>query len=493
MQENSLKYHRKKEEIVLYELEELIEDGEETFAKYIRKKRKEKISPSTKKALSIKEHADMLGLSQEMYRKILNMQKRTKSRDCIIAICATLELDPEDTNRALHLYGSLPGLDEDSPRDKVIINVLNASFDELSIETINKHLLQQGLDPLEIIDHRYKMNKDATPQSLICPYKILKKTVKTTKDTLVYGDKYSSLSTAFDISRYHCYANMWLDDPQNNLVYKLTADSDGSLISEKIPRPEKPESWFVQYETLKDTDIFSSYFVELQDMAKKEKKRMEWILNDTKNYRERIGAGISNGRIHVFYETYNYALPEFNEYYFFEYIEGVFRLTVSKHSLFMKNYLSREEYEIHFGRSNNGQLCHYDSAEEIEKLIASRNNAESEIYRLRKAAYNELKSRVEECLTKIRNREVFVRNLSEIWDDQDRVCKFYGVEEKYQCELIGDYMIARKTEAVFSLDEKTTETITLEDLYRAFELGFNSIQEICSAKNQNGSIEASLK
>lgn len=48
----------------------------------------------------------------------------------------------------------------------------------------------------------------------------------------------------------------------------------------------------------------------------------------TKNYHERIGAGIHNGRIHIFYETYNYRVPELNEYYLFEYIDGVYRLTV---------------------------------------------------------------------------------------------------------------------------------------------------------------------
>ena len=59
----------------------------------------------------------MLGISYEMFRKILNQQKPTKKRDCIIAICAALNLAPDEVDLALNLYNYMPSLDPYSDRD----------------------------------------------------------------------------------------------------------------------------------------------------------------------------------------------------------------------------------------------------------------------------------------------------------------------------------------------------------------------------------------
>lgn len=111
-------------EILLYERKYMPEDElTDTFAEFIRKKRKVVLSPTGKDGISIQEHADRLGLSKGMYQKILNKQKETQFRDCIIAICASLSLDVEETNTALNLYAYMPGLDENCPRDQKIIEV----------------------------------------------------------------------------------------------------------------------------------------------------------------------------------------------------------------------------------------------------------------------------------------------------------------------------------------------------------------------------------
>ena len=70
------KKERSEEETLLYEHEYMNEDGsKKTFADFIRKKRKEVLSPTGKEGLSIQEHADLLGLHKGMYQKILNKQK----------------------------------------------------------------------------------------------------------------------------------------------------------------------------------------------------------------------------------------------------------------------------------------------------------------------------------------------------------------------------------------------------------------------------------
>ena len=172
-------------------------------------------------------------------------------------------------------------------------------------------------------------------------------------------------------------------------------------------------------------------------------------------------------------------------------------MTVSNHSLFMQRYLTEEEFTQHYGRLDNKQHVHYDSLDEIEKLLSTAKfRSDYDTLRLRRNAYIKLKDKVDECLSRLRGREIFVRNLNSIWDDTDRVCQFFEVETEFQCETVGEYkdvMIAGKKEVSLNLPDGMAVLISLEDLYRAFELGFNSIEEICLAKAENGSIENSLK
>ena len=78
------------------------------FSKYIKEKRKGEKSSLGKKYLSTKELAKKLEINYEQFRKILNLNKPTKKRDCIIAICIALRLDADETNKALELYQYMP-------------------------------------------------------------------------------------------------------------------------------------------------------------------------------------------------------------------------------------------------------------------------------------------------------------------------------------------------------------------------------------------------
>lgn len=485
------------QEYLLHEHEYMTEDKlTDTFAEFIRKKRKEVLSPTGKEGISIQEHADLLGLSKGMYQKILNKQKETQFRDCIIAICASLSMDVEDTNTALKLYAFMPGLDETCPRDQKIIEVLNGELDNLiSIEAVNERLSRYSFEPLRIINHRNRTKKrEKEPNNPIFPYKMLSKKVQTRAEDLIYGDPYDSLSTVYDVSRYYCYAKMWLLDQDSECKYCLSASPTGNYFLEKYPKGADTE--IIPFRKAEDSGEFADCFLELQGMAKSEQQRMEGYLNDTKNYRERIGAGIHNRRIHIFYETYNYRVPELNEYYLFEYIDGVYRLTVSDRSLFMQKYLTEIEYVKHYGTPGQIKSWHYDSLEEIESLLNNpENRKHADILSLRKIAYKTLKPKVEECLEKLRQKKAYVRHLDYIWDDRDRVCKFFGVAEEFQCTIdeYGDMMTAGVEYALFQMKDGSSVEITLQDLYTAFELGFQSFTEICQVKHEAGSIDSVLK
>ena len=73
------------------------------FAKFIREKRKE-YNDDNGEELSTNDLGKMIGIKYEMFRKILNQEKPTKKRDCIIAICVALQLLPGEIDEALGLY-----------------------------------------------------------------------------------------------------------------------------------------------------------------------------------------------------------------------------------------------------------------------------------------------------------------------------------------------------------------------------------------------------
>ena len=97
--------------------------------------------------------ADALGLSTKVLQEILNGRRSGPDRrDLVIAVCAQLGLDAEETNEALRLYpGFLHKLADDDARDQAIVKFLNAGFDaEISFETLNSYLAEQGFPELKI-------------------------------------------------------------------------------------------------------------------------------------------------------------------------------------------------------------------------------------------------------------------------------------------------------------------------------------------------------
>ena len=97
--------------------------------------------------------ADALGLSAKVLQEILNGRRSGPDRrDLVIAVCAQLGLDAEETNEALRLYpGFLHKLADDDARDQAIVKFLNAGFDaEISFETLNSYLAEQGFPELKI-------------------------------------------------------------------------------------------------------------------------------------------------------------------------------------------------------------------------------------------------------------------------------------------------------------------------------------------------------
>ena len=219
-------------------------------------------------------------------------------------------------------------------------------------------------------------------------------------------------------------------------------------------------------------------------------------LNDTKNYKERISAGIKDDAFYIFAETFNYLVPETGEYYLYEKIGSAVRLSVYKSSEFMHCSVSEQTYQMAFGKNKNELIAQYMSIEEIEQAVKNSKYYDSPLLRCRLKNFEHLTQLAASLKQDIIDRKKFVRRLDYIYEDKDRVCQFFSVDKDFQCVLddeYGDMMTATIDHADFRLSDGSSIIITLQDLYDAFELGFNDIQEICRVKQRTGSVKAVLK
>lgn len=475
-------------EILLHTQNTNYYDAEATFSNFIKKKRELENSHIGKKYLSTKELAERVDIDYEQFRKIINMNKPTKKRDCIIAICLALRLDSDETNMALQLYNYMPQLNSADLRDDLIINILEEQLEyPKTISEINDRLNLNSFPPLDIIDHRpaTRINKKYSNTS----FKIIKKKSRTYSDDLFYGDLYDSLSTSYDINRYKCIADMWLLDSKKNQYYKLTASTSGGY-SLQINGPKKQFD-LKYFKTIEETTVFRDYYIEIETMCKRELKKMRSTLNDTKNYKERIGADIFNGNLRVYTEIFNYTVPELNEYYLLEYSNHKYCLSVYSKSQFMYYYLGSAKYNQIFNTKANPSVVQYQSVADIDTLISTSTYNEINLLRYRKNVFHKLSTKVDKLVSDLQNRKVFICNIDYIYGNPYYVLRYFNLEKEFKCinNEYGDPVSCKVTQLDFQSSNGTSITLTFDDLCQGFELGLNNITEICDVKKQFGTIK----
>ena len=122
------------------------------FKSFILSKMKAVSGSDGRRTLTSAELSDALGLSTKVFQEILNERRSGPDRrDLVIAICAELALDADDTDEALRLFPEelrpLSGYDR---RDRFIMDFLNADFDsEISFAALNRQLHENGLPVLK--------------------------------------------------------------------------------------------------------------------------------------------------------------------------------------------------------------------------------------------------------------------------------------------------------------------------------------------------------
>lgn len=467
--------------------ERVISEQTQTLSSFFREKSEslqEKIGVGFKTLYPQKEIAKKLNISVDQLRQKL-YGKKPLTRDWLIAICAAYGLDDCDTSEALSIC-NMPTLDDGSKREEFIVHFLKTHKNKpASVDEFNRALEAVRLPILEISYRNGKTSKSDAP--LDTPYTEYRpKTVRTYENE---GDPYNSLATIY-YPNNRCVAAAFLKDKQNK-KFLLEAFSDG-----KYSIRQEDESWPSFFDTLEIDNPFYMYFSELAILVQKEKQRIDDICNDSKNYRYRLSANLKNDRIHIFYEEYNYSMPERNEYLLMEYVDGHYALSVANKSMFMQAYMTNEQYYEHYHTYDPIPRVTYTSLDEIDQRFEKIGPSPfyPRLVRYRKGAFKRLQKKVSEELDAIRNRKVFIQDSSSIWDNPYDVLRYYGVETEFECTYDPEYgeITSAKESNTFTVDNGNQILITLDDIMRAFELGFGSIADICRIKNKTGFIESVL-
>lgn len=458
-----------------------------TFAEFIKQKR-EDYNDVYHETLSTRDLGDKVGMDYEMFRKVLNLQKPTKKRDCILAICVVLRMMQGEFDETLDRYPHMQMINERDPRDNFIVAQAQC---EVTIPELNKLLENRGFDPLDIQDKRDGHNSHSQKPDTPPRYKVKKMAVNTPVSWDYYYDQYNSLSTTYDVFNCRSSGYMILADMKERKYIELISSSDGrhsSMTKDDI----LPKS----YKSLDETGDLKSYFAELDNSVLLEKQRLLDVLNDTRNYRGRTSARLIGDAICVFTEEFNYSIPEMNEYYLLRRSSGKYRLGVYRKSAFMRLYMGDDEYEKYYGADLPEPSDTYDSLEMLDQLISSedKHSEKAFLYRMRKRAFERLQKNVDDLYEKIKTGKEYIRNLEYIFDNPLEVLPFYDLKDDFECTYDEEYpeITGSLPSKEYTLPDGKKVTVTVDDIERAFILGFDSIKQICDIKSRLGSVDAVL-
>lgn len=462
------------------------------FSKFIREKRKE-YNEKFGKEISTKDLGHMVGIEPEMFRKILNQQKPTKKRDCILAICFALRMSSPDFDEALDLYQHMHFLDGYDPRDMFIVSLSESG---MTITELDELLVKRGYSALDVQNRRNERKNPST--NLVIPYKEMKTLVKTSAfNRYMYGDMYDSLCTEYEPSEYGCTGIMYLKNTVNGIRLRLTASENIYSGTKKytMENSKKIED-YKEYDSLDSTGDFKPFFISLDNEITMAKRKIFRILNDTRNYHIRKSARLIDDYICTFAEEYNYAVPELNEFFVLQYTEGKYRFSVFKKSEFMHLYLTADEYKKYYGKYKSSRKVSYSSLKEIENRLETVDDRSEEhmLLELYIRSFKKLKKDIDELYDKIRNRKAFIRNLYYIYDRRVDVLRYYNLEKTFECKYDDQDEISDCLDAVTYMDDNGNAIeITRKDIEQAFELGYEDIDQIIRIKMRTGSVLSVLE
>lgn len=478
---------------------EVIEKG--MFSKWINEEWLRKKNEDNNGRITRDELEKRMGIGKNTLKKVINKNRPTSSRDYIIAICSQLGMNSEETNEALFLY-NMPPLCESAQnekrqkyflRDKLLISLLdqedmgkkNRKNIVHSIDEINNELKARNLAELDIPDRKISSR-------ISLDYYIRAEKTKLNIEGSFF-DQYQSLEMQYSADMYECSTLMLIEIKETKEQLVLAYNNG----RRDIYKYDKGIDCFSnkKYNTPENFKNYAKCFAQLRSKNKAELMRINLQLDDTKNYRERISAKYNDGKISVFMESFNYYVPELNEYYFIEYCDGKMKYSISNKSQFMFSKIGEKEYLKIYKEYDSMETAKGNSIEDLietydNKLIQS--SVSDYIAKRIRKEITKMESEIKIFIKKLKNKEVFIRNIAYIFEEPDvkyNIAKYFKVDDKFEFkkERCIDLEVYIPIKNEFHYKDII---INFSDLYNAFELGLETVDDIYKVKSLYGSIEA---
>lgn len=246
---------------------------------------------------------------------------------------------------------------------------------------------------------------------------------------------------------------------------------------------------------------YHEVFEEMELQEEAERTKAFSLLNDSKNFSKRISAKIINNELHIFYETYNYDKPELGEYYLMDYCRGTYHFSIADMSRFMTLYLTPEKYKKIYGKCNAVVKEQYDSLESLKNISADipkydyEYDEDRRTIRQKIKTFCRMKKEIDLMRLKLKFERAYIRSRSCLWVpipgiefiEAVYILKYYEAEKEFNCIGLDDlvweamsveYYKRSKKRAVFQLSDGRSVKLNRKDLYRGYELGLNTIEEI---------------
>ena len=483
-----------------------------SFVDYIRVLSDGKLSKSGEIRVKTRELSERVGIDYEMFRKILNKNKPNQPRDCIIAICAALFCSVEETNKALFYYDDMPGLDfTEGCRDFFIMQALEGNVGKEN----DRDYISRGV---KLVNDTLKLNEF----SLL---RLSNKTKTKEANIIVPNDRIEDIISEEYSEREKYYSSLGIYyKPDNYSVTTQIKVLDNNKIHHLIKKSKTEDVFELKYEgkfptyIKPEADLEKKYEYILDDSNKRELSKCYEVVYDTKNWGFRKSAKLKDDSIVVYGEKFNYNIPERSEYFYAEISNGEFKFSICKNSMFMKEYLSVNEFNQYYSHKQDSHklvLKTFYSIEEIKEYCKKNFKYYFEVEYSYLSYFTEMKKSLEELLNDIKNKKQFIRDYQDLLgDDPNMIFYFFKVENEFECfekentfpvykeydpfaeELglndgieIGTYLgeekyseiVCKKEEAIFEIENKKM-ILTREDLITAYELGINDIEEVIKLK-----------
>ncbi len=422
--------------------------------------------------------AEIIGIDLSALTKIINGLQRTKKRDLIIALCVALELSYDETNQALKLYGMAP-LNSNDRRDLLIGQALR---DKLSVTALNTALDKHGFPVLNI---QRSVKEEEEPYYPLSSTDYEEVSIRVTPYCVAGDDADRDLNNRYRPENFDYHGEMVIrEKKENGVSYRISLDiGAGYVISIQDGDDWKPI--FSDEHIEQDVrGIGECDDIDLLDAVTRLKeyvdRRAEYVVemcDDTRNYSSRFNAVNDNGTLLLYGETFNYDSPELCEYLQLEASSTGCVFTVSNSSHFLNRYLGEERWRQFYQKKLSPVTHTFRSLEEVM-------NSEW------KKRFQILLDSALDLLQQLREKKLFIYNIR-AWFDFDLLMKTFHAEEAFECYWPEDCPeMAPGKDYIIGSDGNP---VTVDDLFRAAELGITSIDELCDVRTRYGSLENFIK